>query len=80
MRGCAAFVAILMLTIALSACGKYGPPVRYLPPPPEVTELEPVAPEATVPQPTVPEEEISEPADFDDADLDEADFDEEFGP
>jgi predicted small lipoprotein YifL len=69
MKGCATFVAILTLTIALSACGKYGPPVRWVPPPPEVTELEPV-----VPEPLVPEEEISEP-DFDDAGADE-----EIGP
>jgi hypothetical protein len=63
MRSCTAFVAISALVIGLAACGKYGPPVRWVPqpppPPPEATESEPV------------EEEVLDPADFDDAEADE---------
>ena len=63
MRNHPAFVAMFTLAIGLSACGKYGPPMRSVPQqppsPPEATESEPV------------EEEVLEPADFDDAEADE---------
>ena len=61
MRSSAALAAVFALTIGLSACGKYGPPVRSLPQQP------PPIPEAAETQPQVPEEEIPEPGDFDDA-------------
>ena len=45
MRGLAALVAIAILTIALSACGKYGPPERSVPQEPrsgsDATDAEP---------------------------------------
>ena len=66
MRICAAFAAILILTISLPACGKYGPPVRSV-----VPEESRSRPQATQTEPQVPEEQIPEPADFDDAQDDE---------
>ena len=60
MRICAA--AILMLTIGLPACGKYGPPVRSV-----VPKEARSGPEATETEPEVPEEKIPEPVEFDDA-------------
>jgi hypothetical protein len=45
MRGLAALVAVAILTIGVSACGKYGPPVRSVPQEPasgsQATEPEP---------------------------------------
>jgi len=45
MRGLAGLVAIAILTVGLSACGKYGPPVRSVPEAPrsgsEATDAEP---------------------------------------
>ena len=66
MRICAAFAAILMLTIGLPACGKYGPPVRTV-----VPKESRSRPQATQTEPQVLEEQIPEPADFDDAQTDE---------
>ena len=62
MRICAAFAAILMLTIGLPACGRYGPPVRTVVP--KESRSRPQAAEA---EPQVPEEAIPEPVEFDDA-------------
>ena len=65
MRNHPAFVAMFTLAIGLSACGRYGPPVRSIPQ------------ESTAPTP-VPrverqrmDEEIMAPVDFDDARDDE---------
>ena len=63
MRICAVFAAILMLTIGLPACGKYGPPVRTVVP----KKKDRAGPQATETQPQVPEERIPEPVEFDDA-------------
>ena len=63
MRICAVFAVILMLTIGLPACGKYGPPVRTVVPKKKVRAV----PQATETQPQVPEERIPEPVEFDDA-------------
>jgi len=62
MRSCAAIAAISILTIGLSACGRYGPPVRSV-----VPQESRSRPQATETEPQVPEEEIPEPVDFDDA-------------
>jgi hypothetical protein len=62
MRICAAFAAILMLTIGLPACGKYGPPVRSV-----VPKESRSRPQATRTEPQVLGEQIPGPADFDDA-------------
>ena len=62
--------AVLVMAIGLSACGKYGPPVRSVPQQaPSTSEV----PEATAPQPEpwVPEKRITEPADFDDSSAEE---------
>jgi len=66
MRICAAIAAISILTIGLSACGKYGPPVRSV-----VPQESRSRPRATETQPQVPEEKIPEPAEFDDAETNE---------
>jgi hypothetical protein len=70
MRRTAAPAAVLVMTIGLSACGKYGPPVRSVPQQAPATFE---APEAEAPQPVpwVPEERITEPADFDDSPAEE---------
>ena len=62
MRCCAAFAAILLLTVGLSACGKYGPPVRTV-----VPQESGTGPPASEAEPQVPEEKIPGPVDFDDA-------------
>jgi predicted small lipoprotein YifL len=66
MRTCAAFAALLMLTIGLPACGKYGPPVRTV-----IPKEARSAPQATEAEPQVPGEKIPGPVDFDDAQDDE---------
>ena len=68
MKGCAIFAAVLTLAIALSACGKYGPPVRYVPPPPaaEAAEAEPSPQEAPAQQEPPVQEETLDPWDYDD--------------
>jgi hypothetical protein len=66
MRSWAAIAAISILTIGLSACGKYGPPVRSV-----VPQESRSRPRAIETQPQVPEEKIQEPAEFDDAETDE---------
>ena len=63
MRICAVFAVILMLTIGLPACGKYGPPVRTVVP----KKKDRTGPQATETQPQVPEEKIPAPVEFDDA-------------
>jgi hypothetical protein len=63
MRICAVFAAILMLTIGLPACGKYGPPVRTVVPKKE----EPAVSQTTDAQPQAPEQKIPAPVEFDDA-------------
>jgi hypothetical protein len=63
MRICAVFSIILMLTIGLPACGKYGPPVRTVVP----KEKDRAASQTTETQPQVPEEKIPAPVEFDDA-------------
>jgi len=75
MRICAAFAAILMLTIGLPACGKYGPPVRTV-----VPKESRSRPQAAETEPQVPEEQIPAPADFDDAQTGEEQVDEEQVP
>jgi len=72
MRSCAAFVALLMLTIGVSACGKYGPAERSVAPQeripvPWASEPPPQLPEES----QAPEERIPEPDDFDDATTEE---------
>ncbi len=72
MRRPAASVAAVVMAIGLSACGKYGPPVRSVPQQaPSTTEALQAEPPRAEPQ--VPEERISEPADFDDSQRDEED-------
>jgi hypothetical protein len=63
MKSLAGFVAIPILAVGLSACGKYGPPVRWEPQAP--------AAEAAESEPQTVEEEVLEPADFEDAGADE---------
>ncbi len=70
MRRTTAPAAVLVMTIGLSACGKYGPPVRSVPQQPPPTSEAPEA-EAAQPEPSVPEERITEPADFDDSPAEE---------
>jgi hypothetical protein len=74
MRSRTAFAAALIVTIGLLACGKYGPPVRSVPP--ESRSRRP----AIEREPQVPEEKIPEPADFDDAQTGEEQIDEEQVP
>jgi hypothetical protein len=57
------FSVILMLTIGLPACGKYGPPVRTVVP----KKKDRAASQTTEAQQQVPEEKIPAPVEFDDA-------------
>jgi hypothetical protein len=66
MRSFAGFAAIGMLTVALSACGKYGPPERT------VFPQERPSPWPIQPATEVPEERIQEPAEFEEAGTEEA--------
>jgi len=69
MRSRAAFTAMLILTIGLPACGKYGPPVRSVVPQERPARRQVIEQEPQVPE--VPEEKIPEPAEFDDAETGE---------
>jgi len=74
MKSRAVFVAILTASIGLSACGKYGPPMRRPPqpiPPPRQATPTPPPPEATEPERPAVEEEVLEPSDFEDAGADQ---------
>ena len=53
MRGLAALVAIAILTIGLSACGKYGPPVRSVPQEPSTgSQATDAEPQQSAPEPS----------------------------
>jgi hypothetical protein len=53
MRGLAALAAIAILTVGLSACGKYGPPVRSVPQEPRAgSEATDAEPQKGAPQPS----------------------------
>jgi hypothetical protein len=74
MRSGAAFVAMLMLTIGVSACGKYGLPERSVEPQERIPvpwaaepQPQPLEPSQAPEESQVPEERIPEPDDFDDA-------------
>ena len=71
MRICAVFSVILMLTIGLPACGKYGPPVRTV-----IPKESRSRPQATETEPQVQEEKIPEPAEIEDDEWDEFEDDE----
>jgi hypothetical protein len=69
MKSLARFVAIPILTVGLSACGKYGPPVRWEPQAPAAKAAD--AAEAPEAKPQTVEEETLGPADFEDAGAEE---------
>ena len=71
MKSCGAFAMLLILMIGLSACGRYGPPVRTV-----VPKESPSRPQATETQPQVPEETTPEPAEFEEDEWDDFDDDE----
>ena len=70
-----AWLLLGLLALLLTACGKYGPPVRSV-----VPKESRSRPQATETKPQELEEQIPEPADFDDAQTGEEQVDEEQGP